>query len=148
MKPLDAPKILYATSATASGAGREGHTRTADGRLELNLSVPRELGGDGGPGTNPEQLFATGYAACFLSALRFVAGKEKQKLPEATTVTAAVGIGPRADGVGFGLDVELDVAVPGFDLATAEALVASAHVVCPYSEATRSNLAVRLNVSV
>ena len=148
MKPIDPAKALYTTSATASGGGRDGHAATADGRLALDLSVPRELGGDGGPGTNPEQLFAAGYAACFLGALRFVAGKEKHKLPDATTVSAVVGIGPRADGSGFGLDVELDVAVPGFDPATAEALVAKAHIVCPYSEATRANLAVRLAVSV
>ncbi|MBB3929842.1 Ohr subfamily peroxiredoxin [Kaistia hirudinis] len=139
---------LYTTSATATGGGRDGHSATADGRLSLDLSVPRELGGAGGPGTNPEQLFATGYAACFLGALRFVAGKEKQKLPDQTAVTASVGIGPRDDGTGFGLDVALTVAVPGFDKALAEDLVAKAHIVCPYSEATRSNLAVRLSVTV
>lgn len=139
---------LYATSATATGGGRDGHSATDDGRLSVDLSVPRELGGAGGPGTNPEQLFAAGYAACFLSALRFIAGKEKQKLPDGTTVTASVGIGPRDDGAGFGLDVALAIAAPGFDKALAEDLVAKAHVVCPYSEATRGNLAVRLSVTV
>ena len=140
--------VLYTTSATVTGSGREGHGATADGRLSVDLSVPRELGGSGGPGTNPEQLFATGYAACFLSALRFISGKEKQKLPDETTVTASVGIGPRDDGAGFGLDVALEVAVPGFDKALAEDLVAKAHIVCPYSEATRANLAVRVSVAV
>jgi len=140
--------VLYTTSATVTGSGREGHGATADGRLSVDLSIPRELGGSGGPGTNPEQLFATGYAACFLSALRFISGKEKQKLPDETTVTASVGIGPRDDGAGFGLDVALEVAVPGFDKALAEDLVAKAHIVCPYSEATRGNLAVRLSVTV
>lgn len=140
--------VLYTTSATVTGSGREGHGATTDGRLSVDLSIPRELGGSGGPGTNPEQLFATGYAACFLSALRFISGKEKQKLPDETTVAASVGIGPRDDGEGFGLDVALAVAVPGFDKALAEDLVAKAHVVCPYSEATRGNLAVRLSVTV
>lgn len=141
-------KPLYTTSATASGGGRDGHSVTADGRVSLDLSVPRELGGAGGEGTNPEQLFALGYSACFLSALRFIAGKEKQKLPEGTTVTATVGIGPRDGGTGFGLNVALTIAAPGFDRAAAEDLVAKAHIVCPYSEATRANLAVRLNVTV
>jgi len=139
---------LYSTSATAHGNGRDGLANTADGRLSLQLSIPKELGGPGGEGTNPEQLFAMGYAACFLSALRFVAGKEKAKLPDATTVEAKVGIGPRDDGKGFGLDVALAVTVPGYDLAAAQDLVAKAHIVCPYSEATRANLSVRLDVSV
>lgn len=139
---------LYSTSATARGNGREGHTGTADGRLSHQLSIPKELGGAGGEGTNPEQLFAAGYAACFLSALRFVAGQEKVKLPDETMVEAKVGIGPRDDGKGFGLDVALAVIVPGYDLAKATGLVERAHIACPYSEATRANLAVRLEVGV
>ncbi|BCP53058.1 OsmC-like organic hydroperoxide resistance protein [Kaistia sp. 32K] len=139
---------LYSTAATSTGGGRDGRSTSADGRLDLQLSVPKPLGGNDGPGTNPEQLFAAGYSACFLSALRFVAGKEKVALPEGTTVTAEVGIGPRADGTGFSLDVALVVALPGFDKAAGEDLVAKAHVVCPYSEATRANLAVRLSVAV
>lgn len=138
-------KTLYTTAATATG-GRTGHARTHDGTLEVTLTTPKELGGGGGEGTNPEQLFACGYSACFLGALKVVAGKEKVTLSEDTTVTATVGIGPRDDGSGFGIDVELSVAVPGVDRATAEDLVAKAHVVCPYSEATRANLDVRLKV--
>lgn len=139
-------KVLYKTSATAKG-GRDGRSATADGVLDVQLSTPKELGGAGGPGTNPEQLFAAGYSACFLGALKFVAGKEKVKLPEDTTVTAGVGIGPRDDGTGFGIDVDLTIALPGVERATAEALVAKAHVVCPYSHATQNNIDVRLSVA-
>ncbi|MCX5479700.1 organic hydroperoxide resistance protein [Kaistia geumhonensis] len=139
-------KVLYNTAATATGGGRDGHTRSEDGEIDLQLVVPRELGGPGGPGANPEKLFAAGYAACFLGALRFVAGQQKVKLGNDVTVTAKVGIGPRDDGKGFGLDVALDVAVPGVERAVAEDLVARAHIVCPYSDATRSNLDVRLTV--
>ena len=140
--------ILYTAAATATGGGRDGRTASSDGRLDLQLSVPKSMGGNDGPGTNPEQLFAAGYSACFLGALRFVAGKEKAKLPENTSVTAEVGIGPRPDGTGFGLDVAINVALPGFDQAQAEDLVAKAHIVCPYSEATRANLDVRVSVAV
>lgn len=140
--------ILYTAVATSTGGGRDGRSTSNDGRLDLQLSVPKVMGGNDGPGTNPEQLFAAGYSACFLGALRFVAGKEKAKLPDNTTVTAEVGIGPRADGTGFGLDAAINVAIPGFDKAAAEDLVAKAHVVCPYSEATRANLAVRVSVAV
>lgn len=139
-------QILYSTSATATGAGREGSIASEDGHLSVKLSVPKALGGAGGEGTNPEQLFAAGYSACFLSALRFVATKDKIKLPDGTAVNAKVGIGPRADGTGFGLDVELTVSVPGFDHAEAQDLVAKAHIACPYSEATRANLDVRIAV--
>jgi len=140
--------ILYTAAATSSGGGRDGRSTSSDGRLDLQLSIPKSLGGNDGPGTNPEQLFAAGYSACFMGALRFVAGKEKVMLPDDTTVTAQVGIGPRADGAGFGLDAAIQVAIPGFDKAAAEDLVAKAHVVCPYSEATRANLDVRLAVAV
>lgn len=138
-------KVLYTTKATATG-GREGHAETEDGRVKVKLSTPKELGGGGGEGTNPEQLFASGYSACFLGALKFVAGKEKIKVSDDSTVTATVGIGPRDDGKGFGLDVALAVHLPGIERAQAESLVEKAHVVCPYSEATRSNLNVRLSV--
>lgn len=137
--------ILYRTSATSTG-GRTGHGRSIDGVLDVNLTTPKELGGDGATGTNPEQLFATGYSACFLGALKFVAGQRKIKVPEDATVTANVGIGPRDDGKGFGLDVALAVDLPGIDTATAQELVDAAHIVCPYSEATRGNLDVRLSV--
>jgi Ohr subfamily peroxiredoxin len=142
-------KILYTTQATTTG-GRTGHSRTADGILDLDLVTPKELGGQGNPpggkGTNPEQLFACGYSACFLGALKYVAGQEKQKISDDTTVTATVGIGPRDDGKGFGIDVELAIRVPGLDRAAAEALVQKAHVVCPYSHATKGNVDVRLKV--
>jgi len=138
-------KVLYTTTATATG-GRDGKAATKDGSFSVTLATPKELGGAGGAGNNPEQLFAAGYSACFLGALKFVAGKEKVTVPADTTVTATVGIGPRDDGTGFGLDVALAVSLPGVDKAKAEDLVQKAHIVCPYSEATRSNLDVRLSV--
>lgn len=141
-------KVLYRTSAKAVGGGREGKSGTVDGHFSAVLSTPKELGGGGGAGTNPEQLFATGYAACFLGALRFVAGKEKVKLPDETTVTASVGIGPRDDGTGFSIEAAIEASIPGFDKAQAEDLVAKAHVVCPYSEATRKNLDVKVTTVV
>ncbi len=138
-------KVLYTTQATATG-GRDGKAATKDGSFQVTLATPKELGGGGGPGNNPEQLFAAGYSACFLGALKFVGGKEKVAIPADTTVTATVGIGPRDDGAGFGLDVALAVSLPGIDTAKAEDLVQKAHIVCPYSEATRANLDVRLSV--
>ncbi len=128
--------ILYTTQASATG-GRAGNAKSADGNLDVTLTVPKELGGDGATGTNPEQLFAAGYSACFLGALKNVAGKEKVKIPEDTTVTATVGIGPRDDGTGFGIEVSLKVNIPGLDKETAEGLVQKAHIVCPYSHAMR-----------
>jgi len=133
--------LLYTTQATSTG-GREGNSRTTDGVLNATLSTPRELGGAGGPGTNPEQLFAAGYSACFLGALKFVAGKAGSRIPEETTVRAKVGIGPRDDQQGFGLEVALTISVPGFERAALEKLVEQAHVVCPYSHATRGNIPV------
>lgn len=130
--------ILYTTSSTATGGGRSGRSATADGVLDVQLTVPKELGGDGARGTNPEQLFATGYSACFLGALRFVAGQKKVKIPDDTTVSAKVGIGPRDDGTGFGIEVALTVDIPGLDRDLAESLVAAAHIVCPYSHAMRT----------
>jgi osmotically inducible protein OsmC len=136
--------VLYETSATATG-GRAGRAATADGNLKVDLARPKELGGGGGVGTNPEQLFAAGYAACFVSSMQFGAAQGGPKVPADTTVTATVGIGPRAEG-GFGLEVALAVHLPGLARADAEALVQKAHQVCPYSNATRNGLDVRLNV--
>ncbi len=139
-------KVLYTTQATSTG-GREGSSKTADGVLSVNLSTPKELGGAGGPGTNPEQLFAAGYSACFLGALKFVAGKAKIQIPADATVTAQVGIGPRDDEQGFGIEAELTVSVPGMDPATVKQLVDQAHIVCPYSHATKGNIPVVLKVA-
>jgi lipoyl-dependent peroxiredoxin len=136
--------VLYKTSATATG-GRDGHAATKDGTFDVTLATPKELGGAGKPGNNPEQLFAAGYAACFLGAMKFVASQGGPKVPADTTVTATVGIGPRSEG-GFGLDIGLDIALPGLSHADAEALVEKAHQVCPYSNATRNNVPVRLKV--
>jgi Ohr subfamily peroxiredoxin len=138
--------ILYRAEATATG-GRTGTAKSSDGRLDLTLDTVKELGGAGGAGTNPEQLFAAGYSACFLGALKYVAGQAKVAIPADTTVTANVGIGPRADGGGFGLEIALKVAIPGLDKALADDLVAKAHVVCPYSELTRNGAAVDLSVA-
>ncbi|WP_439596158.1 organic hydroperoxide resistance protein [Falsiroseomonas sp.] len=140
--PVD---VKYSTEATAEG-GRDGRARTTDGALDVKLATPRELGGAGGEGNNPEQLFAAGYAACFLGALKFVAGQEKVRVPEAARVTAKVGIGPRSEG-GFGITADLTVALPGLERAQAEALVQKAHQVCPYSNATRGNVAVGLTLA-
>ena len=137
--------ILYTTKASATG-GRAGHGASEDGVLDVTLTVPKELGGDGARGTNPEQLFATGYSACYLGALKFVAGKEKVKIPDDAKVTATVGIGPREDGGGFGIEAALQVSVPGVDKAIVEDLAKKAHVVCPYSHATRGNLNVKTTV--
>ncbi len=135
--------ILYTTQGSASG-GRTGHAQTSDGRLKVTLDTPQELGGGGGAGTNPEQLFACAYAACFLGAMKFVAGNDKIALTDDTTVTATVGVGPRDDGQGFGLSIALSVAVPGLDRAAAERLIQKAHVVCPYSDLARGNVEVAL----
>lgn len=137
--------ILYRTEATATG-GRDGGSQTADGAFKVKLTTPKELGGAGGEGNNPEQLFAAGYSACFLGALKYVAGKSNVKLADDSTVTAKVGIGPRDDDTGFGLDVGLDIKLPGIERAQAEELVQKAHIVCPYSHATRGNIDVRLTV--
>jgi len=139
-------KVLYTTQATATG-GRTGSAKTADGRLSVVLDTPKELGGNGGEGTNPEQLFASGYSACFLGALKYVASQRKVKIAEDSTITATVGIGPRDDGTGFSLDVALAVSLPGVDKETAKELAEAAHIVCPYSHATRGNIDVRLSVA-
>jgi len=139
-------KTLYTTQATATG-GRTGSAKTADGAFAVSLTTPKELGGPGGEGNNPEQLFAAGYSACFLGAIKFVAGQKKVKVAEDSTVTATVGIGPRDDGEGFGLDVELSVTLPGIERDTAQAIVDQAHIVCPYSHATRNGLDVRVKLN-
>ena len=138
-------KIAYKTTASATG-GRDGSAATEDGSLKVKLTTPKELGGAGGDGNNPEQLFAAGYAACFLGALKYVAGQEKAKIPDDARITATVGIGPRDDGEGFGIDVDLNVSLPGVDKDKAEDLVKKAHVVCPYSHATKGNIDVRTSV--
>ncbi|BDU07257.1 organic hydroperoxide resistance protein [Nocardia cyriacigeorgica] len=135
---------LYTAEATATGAGRGGHVRSTDAALDLDLSIPKELGGAGGAGTNPEQLFAAGFAACFHSALQVVARREKVAL-DGTSVTGAVGIGP--DGAGYGLTVALTVDLPGIEREQGEALIAAAHQVCPYSNATRGNIDVQLTLA-
>lgn len=137
-------KVLYSTAARATG-GRDGRSATLDGTLDVNLTTPKELGGQGGAGNNPEQLFAAGYAACFNAAMKFVASQGGPKIPADASVTATVGIGPRDEG-GFGLEVALAVSLPGVNRAEAEALVAKAHQVCPYSNATRNNVDVQLSV--
>lgn len=138
-------KVLYSTEATATG-GRTGSAATRDGALAVSLVTPKELGGPGGDGNNPEQLFAAGYSACFLGAVKFVASQKKVKVAEDSTVTATVGIGARDDGQGFGLDVALAVSLPGIDRETAQAIVDQAHIVCPYSHATRNGLDVRISL--
>lgn len=139
-------KTLYTAHGSATG-GREGQAATDTGNVKLVLNTPKELGGGGGEGTNPEQLFAMGYSACFLGALKFVAGKEKVKIPDDAKVSADIGIGARDDGQGFGITARLTVSVPGLDKAAVEDLVKKAHVVCPYSHATKGNIPVETTVA-
>ena len=136
-------KVLYQAHAHATG-GRDGHARSDDGVLDVKLTTPKELGGGGGHGTNPEQLFAAGYSACFLGAMKFVAARDKIRIPADAAVAATVGIGPIPTG--FLIEVDLKVTLPGLERSEAEALVERAHVVCPYSNATRGNVDVRLSV--
>ena len=136
-------KVLYTAHATSTG-GREGTTASSDGALKATLSTPKELGGAGGPGTNPEQLFAAGYSACFIGAMKAVAGKMKLTVPADISISADVGIGPIP--AGFSIQVALHISIPGMDKASAEALIAAAHQVCPYSNATRGNIDVALNL--
>jgi lipoyl-dependent peroxiredoxin len=139
-------KALYTAHATSTG-GRTGSTKSSDGRVALTLSTPKELGGDGGAGTNPEQLFAAGYSACFIGAMKAVAAKQKIALPAEVSITADVSIGPMTGKPGaFGIAVAMAVSIPGMDKAAAQALVATAHEVCPYSNATRGNVEVSLTV--
>ena len=134
-------KILYTAEVTVHG-GREGEAQSSDGHLNVHLSLPKELGGEGDQGTNAEQLFAAGYAACFQSALMQVARRQHMDAGP-STITAKVGIGPTGRG-GFGLEVELHVSIPDVDKATSEKLVELADQVCPYSNATRGNIPVKL----
>lgn len=137
-------EVLYRAHATASGGGRdEGRSHTDDGKIDVRLSVPTEMGGKGGEGTNPEQLFATGYAACYLGALRLVAGKAGTPVGPDTKVNATVGFGKNTRGEGFNLDIDLTVVDHGLDASTINALIQTAHQVCPYSNATRGNVDVR-----
>lgn len=137
--------VKYTTAATATG-GRDGHARSEDGRFEVQLSTPRELGGAGGDGSNPEQLFAAGYSACFIGALKVAGQQLKMKLPDDVAVTATVGIGPRAAG-GFGITTDLTVSLPGIEPEAARRLVDTAHQICPYSNATRGNVDVGLTLA-
>lgn len=133
-------KVIYKAAATASGGGREGTSKTHDGALDVTLAPPKEMGGSG-DGVNPEQLFATGYAACFLGAMRFYASNNGLTVPDDAKVTVHVGIGPREDP-GFGLDVEIEVDLPGVDDPTAAKLIEGGHGVCPYSHATKGSLSI------
>jgi Ohr subfamily peroxiredoxin len=137
-------KALYTATATATG-GRDGRAVSSDRFLDVKLTTPRELGGQGGEATNPEQLFAAGYSACFIGALKFVASQKKQAFPADASITGKVGIGQIPGG--FGLEVELTISLPGIERTVAEELVAAAHQVCPYSNATRGNIDVRLIVA-
>ncbi|MHA3661636.1 organic hydroperoxide resistance protein [Yersinia enterocolitica] len=136
-------KVVYRAKAKATG-GRDGRATSSDGVLDVKLGVPKEMGGAGGAVTNPEQLFAAGYSACFLGALKFVASKEKVKIPDDASIEGTVGIG--AIPTGFGIEVQLVISLPGIERSVAEDLVKKAHVVCPYSNATRGNIDVTLNI--
>ena len=137
-------EVVYKTSAIATG-GRDGSARSDDGSVDVKLVLPKELGGPGGTGANPEKLFACGYSACFLGAMKAVSAQEKVKVPTDTTVSATVDIGPRSEG-GFGITADLYIKLPGVEPADARRLVEAAHQVCPYSNATRGNLDVGLHL--
>ena len=137
-------KILYTAHATSTG-GREGTSRTSDGVLDVKLTTPKELGGNGAVGANPEQLFAAGYSACFIGAMKHVAMMQKIALPTDTSIKADVGIGPIP--AGFGIQVAMTVTIPGMERGAAEKLVQAAHTVCPYSNATRGNIDVTLTIA-
>ena len=137
-------KVLYTAHATSTG-GRAGTSKSPDGVLDLTLTTPTELGGNGATGTNPEQLFAAGYSACFIGAMKHVAMVQKIALPADISIAASVGIGQIP--AGFGIEVAMTVTIPGMERAAAEALVQAAHAVCPYSNATRGNIDVTLTVA-
>ncbi|MFZ6861479.1 organic hydroperoxide resistance protein [Undibacterium sp. Ji67W] len=137
-------QVLYTANATATG-GRDGRATSDDGHLDVKLTTPKELGGAGGDGTNPEQLFAAGYSACFIGAMKFVASTAKIALPADVSVNGLVGIGPNGKG-GFGITVALNVSLPGMDRAAAQDLINKAHEVCPYSNATRGNVEVTITL--
>ncbi len=143
---MSVKEVLYTAHGHATG-GRAGKGATDDNKVDVTLSVPKGLGGDDGPGTNPEQLFSVGYSACFLGALKFVAGKAHVKLPEDAKVSADIGIGGREDGGGFGITAALTITAPGVDKAVLEDLVQKAHIVCPYSNAIHKSVDVKLTVA-
>ena len=136
-------KVMYRAHAKATG-GRDGRAVSSDAVLDLKLSTPKELGGAGGAATNPEQLFAAGYSACFLGAMKFVGARDKIAVPADVAVNGTVGIGPIPTG--FGIDVELEISLPGLDRAVAQDLIDRAHIVCPYSNATHGNIDVTLTL--
>jgi osmotically inducible protein OsmC len=136
---------VYTASATATGDGRNGHVRSVDGVLDLDLAVPTEMGGPGGALSNPEELFAAGYAACFHSALKGVARAKKITLAD-TAITVDVGVGPNGQG-GYGLTISIEAELPGLDETTARDVLEAAHQVCPYSNATRGNVDVQLSLA-
>lgn len=140
---MQSPNVLYRATAKATG-GREGRASTPSNSIDLKLTTPKELGGAGGMGTNPEELFAAGYAACFIGAMKVVAMKEKITLSPDTSIEGQVGIGPIP--AGFGIEVELKISLPGLDREKASELVEKAHQVCPYSNATRGNIPVKLTI--
>ena len=141
---MDPPKIVYTAHASATG-GRDGRAVSSDGVVDVKLSVPKEMGGAGGEATNPEQLFAAGYSACFLGAVKAVARKAGVKISDDAKVAADVGIGPIPTG--FAIKVDLTVTLPGIERSAAQKLVEDAHIVCPYSNATRNNVAVTIKVA-
>ncbi|PPC76461.1 organic hydroperoxide resistance protein [Pokkaliibacter plantistimulans] len=136
-------QVLYRAQATATG-GRDGRAISSDNVLDVKLTTPKELGGAGGNGTNPEQLFAAGYSACFLGAMKFVGARDKIRVPADVAIEGHVGIGAIPNG--FGIEVELKISLPGLERAVAEELVNKAHIVCPYSNATRGNIDVTLTI--
>ena len=140
-------EVVYTAESTAAGGGRDGHVKSDDGRIDLDTRPPKAMGGSG-EGTNPEQLFSAGYAGCFLSALRLVAGKAKVKLDDATTITVQIGLGSDSSDGGFGLTAKIVGYLPGLEESDASDLVEAAHEVCPYSKATRGNIDVDISVTV
>ncbi|MEO9169063.1 MAG: organic hydroperoxide resistance protein [Aestuariivirga sp.] len=138
-------KIAYTAHGHASGGGRNGIAGTDNGRLTFTMASPKELGGSD-LGTNPEELFASGYAACYLGAMRFAANRDKLTMPAEATVKSSVGIGPRDDGQGFGIEVTLNVSLPGLSKADSEELTKRGHIVCPYSHSIKGNVKVTTNI--
>lgn len=138
-------QVVYTAKAKATG-GRDGRATSSDGVLDVKLGVPKEMGGAGGEATNPEQLFAAGYSACFLGAMKFVSGRDKIAMPKDTFIEGEVGIGPIPNG--FGIQVTLNIHLPEMEQEAAQKLVDAAHIVCPYSNATRGNIDVTLNIVV
>nr|CRL78176.1 OsmC family protein [Mycolicibacterium malmesburyense] len=139
-------EVKYTAESTASGGGRDGHVRSSDGKIDLDTRPPKELGGSG-EGVNPELLFSSGYAACFLGALRLQARNNKIDIDDATSITAQVGFGPDSEG-GFGLTAHLIGYLPGLEQSVADDLMAKANEFCPYSKATRGNIEVKLSAKV